>query len=292
MFKFKTTSLLLLLMAAFVTVGYSQEFNDSTILKYRNLSVNAASDSLKFVYIDSLRSEIKQFIVTESSYSHNLDKVPYLGDLRSPDNSFRMITWNVTLRDGTYDYFCFIQMKPVNNDTSIWFELTDHHKSTRRPEYRNLNKDNWYGSLYYSIIPFKKDKKTMYVLLGWEGNNLMSNKKIIECLYFNTKDEPVFGKSLFQTNRINKRRVVFEYSKEAYLMLRYNEKMKSIIFNRLEPSRPELKGIYSFYQPIMIFDAYQYKKGEWVLLEDVNPRNTKSEKEFHDPNDLKAPKKP
>jgi hypothetical protein len=40
----------------------------------------------------------------------------------------------------------------------------------------------------------------------------------------------------------------------------------------------------------MAFDAYQYKKGEWILLENVNPRNKKNNKEFHNPSDLKAPK--
>ena len=69
----------------------------------------------------------------------------------------------------------------------------------------------------------------MYVLLGWEGNNKFSNKKVLECLYFNNKGEPMFGKSVFESNRMNKRRVIFEYSKEAYLMLRYNEKMKKLI---------------------------------------------------------------
>ena len=292
MFKFKLTITVVFLLT-FLNQGLSgQTFNDSTILYYRTQSVNTPSDSGKIIYVDSLRTEIKQFLAAKGSYLHPLNKVPYLGDLRSPDNSFRMITWNVTLKDGTYDYFCFIQMEPTNNDTSIWFELTDHHKTTRRPEYKSLNKDNWYGSLYYSIIPFKKDKTIMYVLLGWEGNTMMSNKKIIDCLYFNSKNEPVFGKSIFQTNRMNKRRVVFEYSKDAYFMLRYNKDMKAIIFNRLEPSRPELKGVYSFYQPVMIFDAYQFKKGEWRLLEDVNPRNTKNDKEFHNPKDLKTPKKP
>lgn len=288
---FKIRAIVILTLVSFFTLNtFGQSEQDSLILHYRKLSVQMPTDSMKYVYIDSLRLQVKEFLGSQNSYVLGLDKVPYLGDLRSPDDAFRMITWNVTLKDGTYDYFCFVQMKPVSNDTSVWFELTDHHKETRRPEYKSLNKDNWYGSLYYSIIPFKKDREMMYALLGWEGNSNYSNKKIIDCMYFNSKDKPMFGKSVFQTSRMNKRRVVFEYSKEAYLMLRYNEEMKAIIFNRLEPSRAELKGVYSFYQPVMIYDAYQYKKGEWILLEGVNPRNTKSNKEFHNPEDLEKPK--
>ncbi|MFT6324256.1 MAG: hypothetical protein ACJAWO_001818 [Halieaceae bacterium] len=263
---------------------------DSAIFQYRNLSVQAQRDSERLVYSDSLRMVVKSFLDSEDSFSTPLNKVPYLGDLYSPDNKFRFITWNISLKDGTYNYICFIQLAPTKNKASIWHELIDHHKTIKRPESRSLRKDMWYGSLYYSIIPFKKDKETYYVLLGWEGNNKYSNKKIIECLYFNNKQEPLFGKTVFNSSRLNKRRVVFEYSKEAYLMLRYNKDSKQIIFNRLAPTIKELEGLYSFYQPTMAFDAYQYKKGEWILLENVNPRNKKNNKEFHNPSDLKAPK--
>lgn len=268
----------------------AQSYNDSLILRYRRLSVSASSDSLKTTYSDSLRTEIKRFLNTDNSYTTPLDKVPYLGDLYSPDNAFRLITWNTTLKDGTYDYYCFMQLNPSKNDGVKWFELNDQHKEIRRAEYRNLNKDNWYGALYYSIVPFKKDKQTMYVLLAWEGHNRFSNKKILETLYFNKKGAPIFGKSVFETDRMDKRRVVFEYSKEAYLMVRYDEKMKQIIFNRLEPTKPDLKGLYQFYQPILLYDAYRYKKGKWKLMEDIQPQNQKNDKEFHNPKDLKQPK--
>jgi hypothetical protein len=270
----------------------AQNFNDSLLIQYRTLSVRAETDSLKYVYSDSLRSEVKSFLNLQQSFNRPLTNIPYLGDIFSPDGAFRMITWNLSLTDGTYDYFCFIQKKQNQEQTTpSWYELLDHHKEIKRPESRSLKKDNWYGALYYGIIPFKKDKEYMYVLLGWEGHNKFSNKKIIECLYFNNKGEPIFGKSVFESDRMNKRRVIFEYSNEAYLMLRYNEKMKQIVFNRLEPSKPELKGIYSFYQPTLKYDSYEYKKGNWVQILDTNPRNEKSNQVFHNPKDLKPPKK-
>jgi len=291
MLKNKWALIITVLVILINNVVTGQSYNDSLIIKFRNLSVISNTDVLKANYSDSLRVQIKVFLESENSFVTPMNKVPYLGDIHSPDDAFRMVTWNISLKDGTYDYYCFIQLAPDKNGNSEWFELIDHHKETRRPEYRSLNSENWYGALYYSIIPFKKDKQTMYVLLGWEGNTKFANKKIIESLYFNKKGEPNFGKSVFETNRMNKRRVVFEYSKEAYMMVRYNEKMKQIIFNRLEPSKPDLKGLYQFYQPILIYDAYKYKKGNWVLLRNVQPQNKKNDKEFHNPKDLKHPKK-
>ena len=268
----------------------SQTSFDSVFTHFRNLSIKGSTDSEKTIYSDSLRNYVKAFFNTENSFNQPLGKIPYMGDVYSPDSKFRIITWNISLKNGSYDYVCFIQTSSTNYNKTNWYELTDQHKTINRPESKSLNKDNWYGSLYYSIIPFKKDKKTHYVILGWEGNNRMSNKKVMECLSFNKKLEPIFNQSVFESTRFSKKRIVFEYSKEAYFMLRYNEKLKQIVFNRLEPIKPELEGIFSFYQPTMLYDAYQLKKGKWTLKEDVNPRNKKNNKEFHNPSDLKRQK--
>ena len=273
-----------------ISIVHAQTEFDSLINHYRKLSISAPVNTEKNMYSDSIRFVVREFLNSEHSFSQPLGKIPYIGDVYSPDGAFRLITWNITLTDGTYDYYCFIQMAPDKNQECIWYELIDHHKNIPRPETKSLNKDKWFGALYYTIIPFKSNKETYYVLLGWEGNNNYSNRKVLECLSFNREKEPVFVKTVFKTERFNKRRVVFEYSKEAYLMLRYNENLEQIIFNRLEPTKPELKGLYNFYQPTMTFDAYELHKGEWVMIQDVNPRNKKNDKEFHNPEDLKRPK--
>lgn len=271
------------LFFGWVTPSFSQDYDISTMSRLR-LEVQKSTElAQRIIKNDSLRNEIISFIKSESSYTQKLEDIKYIGDLKSPDDVFRMITWNISLDDGTYQYFCFIQTKPDKLGDSKWFELKDHHKTTSRPEYKTLNAEKWYGCLYYQIIPFKNNKTTMYVLLGWEGNDKFSNKKVLESLYFNAKNEPMFGKSVFETERMNKRRVIFEYSKEAYMMVRFNEKLKQIVFNRLEPMNPELEGIYSYYTPTLTYDAYELHKGNWIVIKDVNPRNEKSDREYHAP---------
>ena len=39
-----------------------------------------------------------------------------------------------------------------------------------------LSENSWFGALYYKIIPVVKNK-TYYTLLGWDGNDMFSNKK-------------------------------------------------------------------------------------------------------------------
>ncbi len=279
------------LFFAMAGLSYAQTKTDSVFTYFRNKSIQSGTDINKVAYSDSLRFAVKKFLKEPNSFDHPLtDKVQYLGDIFSPDGAFRMITWNISLKNGTYDYVCFIQLAPNSKGESEWHELIDNHKQTRRPESKTLNKSNWFGALYYTIVPFKKDKQTCYLLLGWEGNSRFSNRKIMECMNFNRKGEPVFEKTVFKSGRFNKRRVIFEYSKEAYFMLRYNQKLKLVVFNRLEPSKPELKGLYSYYQPTTTFDAYKLSKGEWVIVEDIDPRNKKDNKLFIDPSKKKQPK--
>ena len=285
-----------LLIICFLIYSFSDLFGQSSltiekISRLRQASINQTSDWDKLATNDSLILEIEEFLNQEGSFKTNLSEVPYLGDLKSPDLTFRIITWNVSMEDGTYKYYCYIQNAQANKNGISWYKLTDKHFEIKRMETRNLDADNWFGCLYYTIIPFKQNKNTLYALLGWEGHNKFSNRKVIECLYFDKNGTPRFGKTVFKDEKITKRRVVFEYSKDAYLLLRYNPDLKSIIFNRLEPMKPELEGLFAFYQPILTYDSFVLKKGNWLLKKDINPTNNKDKKIYNQPKSVKVPKK-
>lgn len=265
-----------------ITSAKGQTFFED-INRLRSAQVTMNNDAQKLETNDSLRLKVEAFLNSENSFETALPPIQFIGDLYAPDGAFRMITWNLSMQNGTYKYYCYIQQKEFPKQ---WIELTDKHPFIQRAEYRSLKHTNWYGALYYHIVPFKYKKQTMYVLLGWEGNNTMSNKKVIECLYFNNNNEPMFGKSIFESDRANKRRVIFEYSKEAYMSLRYNEDMKKIIFNELAPMKPELEGIYAYYMPTASYWGYTYKKDTWELVKDLKPENVKNNKPFF------APKQP
>jgi hypothetical protein len=257
--------------------------------KWRKETLKEISDAEKNSANDSLRHYVEVFLNEKTSFSNPI-KIDFMGDLPSPDGEIRMLTWNLSLSDGTYSYFCYIQKKPFASGNSNWYELNDQHKSVVRPEFKTLKSNQWYGCLYYQIIPVKVNKEIGYTLLGWEGNSPISNKKLIDFVDFNSKGEPVFGKSIFESDNQMKRRVIFEYTKEAYFMLKYDPDEEFIIFNRLEPLKPELEGIYSYYTPIMTYDAYTFKKNKWVLEMDIQPKNPKTNQIYNNPQ--KAPKPP
>ena len=58
--------------------------------------------------------------------------------------------------------------------------LEDSNTLNEHNNNKKLNYKNWYGCLYYDIIPIKVGKEKYYTLLGWDGNNKNTTKKIID----------------------------------------------------------------------------------------------------------------
>lgn len=250
----------------------------SEIHTYRTKVFKCKDESQIMVLNDSLRASVEAFLNEEGTFKLSTDSVPFFGDLYSPDKAFRLLTWDVPFQDGTFTYFCYIQMADGN-----WFELKDQPDHSERAEYKTFKHDDWLGALYYEIIPFDIKKEQMYLLLGWDGRTNMSNRKVIEVLYFDNRGFPRFGKAVLKDGPRPKRRVILEYTEDAYTSLRYHPDKKMVIFDHLEPMRPELEGVYEFYAPVSSFDAYELKSKEWEFQEDVDAREKKSNKQYRDP---------
>ena len=91
-----------------------------------------------------------------------------------------MITWNLPYDDETHKYFCYLQTFAAadkKKKTYQLFKLIDKSEEISSPENKILNKEKWFGALYYQIIPNTYKGKTYYTLLGWIGNNSLTRKK-------------------------------------------------------------------------------------------------------------------
>ena len=287
---------LFFLVVNFQLFSQSAEMNEliDEIKIYRAKTISKKFDSEEIKsFNDSLRARVKEYLSLDKSFNHKLDSVPYLADLYSPDKSFRIITWNIGKEDLTNEYFAFIQKKNVEKKKVNYsvVELIDQSaKQFRTVEYKSFTYKNWYGALYYQIVPFKHKKKDHFVLLGWDGNNKISNKKIIEVLHFDKKGNPRFGAMVFKSEKRVKKRVVIEYTKDATISLRYHPDKKMIIYDHLAPMKPELEGLYEFYAPDLSYDGYRLKSGLWELREAIDIFNDKVEGEkYNDPRLIKEP---
>lgn len=187
-----------------------------------------------------------------------------LGVVMAPDHKFRIFTWNVYLSNGTNRFFGIIQMAPEKNGHCKIFQLNDISFSLKdKDRYVTLYAPQWFGSLYYQIIKCKIKKKEIYTLLALRFNDLFTNQKVIETLYFDENGYPVFGFPVFEYGVNLQKRLIYEYSINAVMSMKYYEDSKMIIFDHLSPSSSMHSGNFKFYGPDFSYDAYKFEKDHW-----------------------------
>ncbi len=279
-------------------ISFSLGFSQKKDTVYRNLDglVTDIKDLQKKVFESKKEAERfeanKEFIKlwyellqNPASMEQDLDSIKGVSCLRSQDKKFRIITWNVFKNDGQQAYFGFIQVnnkkvekhglfRKTTTYTYDVFSLQDKSSTVTSPETFVGEPKKWFGMLYTQLV----DCDGYYTLIGWDGNDNLIQKKFIDVLYFKSDGLPIFGKDVFKIPKKSPKRIMFQYSAEVAMSLKYNDKRGQIIFSHLAPKDegPSMEGMYQYYGPDGSFDAYDRRKGRWVLQEDIDIRNEKS----------------
>ena len=287
------TTCFLYLFSGFNTRAQSTTSLLKEVIRLRQCVIDAKTERMRIVKNDSFKVALSDFLESDSSFSISLEGVPFIGDLYAPDGKVRFILWNLPLDNGTYRYYGFLQTKLEKKGPVQLAQLIDGADSFSRPDFKTLQEDEWYGALYYEIVPFKRNKKTAYALLGWRGVNSALQTKVIDVLTFTRSGSPRFGAPVFKLGIRANKRVIFKHAKEAYMALRYIPKEKSIVYNRLYPKRDDLAGIYEFYFPeIGIFDGLNLKRGNWEEVKDLDIRKPKENRTWNNPERKNLPANP
>lgn len=245
---------------------------EDSLGQYFHLLATEDDDQKKLEINDHILHLFRKALKFEESFYYPFYNLKNVGVIKSDDYNLRIITWNLPYNDRTHKYFGFIQYKK-NNRSYDFFELKDHSEQIKNPEMAVLTPDNWYGALYYKIISNKSKGTEYFTLLGSDLNNLLTKKKIIDILYFNEDDQPVFGNQVFKNKVPPVSRVIFEFNGQANMTLAYDEERDMIVFDHLSPSRPSLKGQYEFYGPDFSYDGLKFERGIWNLYSDIDARN-------------------
>jgi hypothetical protein len=265
-------------------------YNDSLKKIIHNL-YSSTTDSDKHLFNAQLLTTFEHVLKMEDSFTYPFDSIIGIGILNSPDQMLRIFNWNIPLANGTHEYYGFVYVKQIHvrkaglfkkisTETYKIFPLNDVSASVKNADGYISDNNKWYGMLYYTIIPKKvKNKKVYYTLLGWDGNDKFSRKKMIDVLIFNNKGLPQFGAAIFNTSKGVKKRVVFEYDANCTMSLKYNKVKDSIIFDHLSPPQPQLEGQYQYYCTDFTYDGFGFKNGKWNYGEYVNATNEKNEKD-------------
>lgn len=241
-------------------------------------SLRKATTDMDKVQINyAFKDLLNQTLSLPEAFTYSFSQLTTVGFINSPDGTLRIVNWNLEMADKTHRYFCFILHFNTKNEEIEIHELTEGYISLAEYPTDVLSSDSWYGCLYYKIIPFEKGNKTLYTLLGWDGNNEMSAIKLIDVLSF-SNGNPVLGASVFKKSKNETlNRVIFQFNKKAYCSLKYEDEYMRIVFDHLMPESPNLEGLYSYYVPDLSYDSYVLDGNKWVLFEDVVVVNEQSE---------------
>jgi hypothetical protein len=208
---------------------------------------------------------------TKGSFEYPFDSLITISKLAPKDSSFKIFTWQLVVNDDVVRQHGAIQMRTADGSLKL-FPLIDRTDAIQNIEDTITNNFSWIGAVYYKIIEEKSFGNNYYTLLGFDENNLNSNRKVIEVLTF--KDgEPVFGGSFFsfQDNSIIKKsfaRYIMEYKKNAGPRLTYDPELGMIIYEHLISETGEPNKKYT-YIPDGDYEGLKWKDGKWVHIQKV-----------------------
>jgi hypothetical protein len=287
----KSGSLALLLIFSFWLRGQ----RDDTAFRH----IKAAENELKILekgflsHVEKERVETNKKMISvwdkivsdPRMLNYEFDSLHEVSILSPKNKKFKLITWNLNRDDGSHYFFGYLL---VNNSKRIkkgflrhetiqayeYYKLTDVSSTIKNPETFIGTTDKWFGMLYYSMV----ECDGYYTLLGYDPNDKLVRRKFVDVLWFKPDGTPVFGKDVFRFPKKNPRRLMFEYSSEVSMSLKYHEKRDQIVYSHLAPSKegPTLEGLPQYYGPDGTFDALEMKKDKWIIIEDVDVRMEKT----------------
>lgn len=237
---------------------------DSLLNELRAAETNADKSALNAEFTDLM----SKTLIEPGALEYQFTLLKTVGVIDSPDGQVRIVNWNVEKEDFSHTYHCFVLYNDKKKDEVRVTELVDMSFGMPSQPTEVVDHNNWYGALYYKIIPVKRGSKTVYTLLGWDHNSTLSQIKLIDAMYF-TSNSVKFGSPIFKMGSETKKRVFFEHSKKTNMYLNYEEQRQRIMLDHLSPESPSLKAFRSYYVPDMSYDSFEFENKKWVLKEDV-----------------------
>jgi hypothetical protein len=210
-----------------------------------------------YYFIETLKTALQ----IPNSFDYDFDLLKTVSIITSEDDKFRVFTWNLLLDSGKYMYFGAIQMN--NPDSLELYGLYDSSEYNRNVIYGQFDNRHWIGVLIYQIHHYRWKKKDYYITFGWDGQDVKTNRKVIDVLWFDDEGKPNFGEEIFDFDGDLQSRIIFDFNDRAAMLCRYDDHEEAIVFANLVPINPLMKGVYQNYVPDGTYDYLRFEKGVW-----------------------------
>lgn len=240
--------------------------------KHSDTLRNSFNQNKRFAANDSFIESLKLFLEFEDAFDIELDSINTVAFIRSDDRKVRAITWLVADNSGNYKSFGVIQSQFQKKQTEhVWLKerVVTNKKELENREYSD---QEWPGGLIYEIRKHKMKKHDSYIILSFHGLGPRTNRKILDIMYYDEESGWVFGMPVFMRKKKDMDpdyRVVFEYSDQASMTLRFDEKEPIIVFDHLVSPIGNVVESPEFLVPDGTYGCYVIKrKGMFERLED------------------------
>ena len=265
---------ILLLMFSYNMISQENKLENSNekLIEFTRMILNGKNDSIRAEANKQLKEYLISVINTNKSYLYEFENTEHIYILQPKNKKFKIFTWFLPYLDGTFNYFGIIQQCNKRGRKCTTYLLEDKEELKQSSVKTSLNYNEWYGCVYYDIIPVKIGKEKYYTLLGWDGNNLKTSKKIIDVLRIKKKKNPVFGANIFNNNT---QRIIIEYSSQYPISLQYDKKLEYIVFDHLEPIDGVSTNNFSIYATNLSYDIFKKNEFGWKLEKNIYLNNLK-----------------
>lgn len=277
------------LFAVLTLKGNALELNDF-VAQYRALQ-NATSDERKLALSEQLSEAMVDHWTDqelESSASEILGKHMGFASTGTGQDRLAVVSWNVELKNQTQAYGAVVIFRGRKGEQladALQFKRSTALRPTLDTKARYTPKD-WPGAVYYEVLIQHQGSRPVYTLLGWDGADNIRTRKIVETLTISgTKLK--FGVPIISAGRGSTKRYILEYSDQVSAILQWREDLDMIVMDHLSPPSEELEGQTAYYGPDMSYDAFVWKKNQWVLQEDVDVRDPKVQGPWNNPKRLR-----
>lgn len=260
-------------------IGQHITVSDKKILQKKEDSLKIFANQIlygrnvndRFVADSQFTRTFVRALQVKNSFYYPFDSLVSIAKVIPPDSSFKIFTWQLKINEDVVRQHGAIQMKTADGSLKL-FPLIDKTDVIKNLQDTITSNQAWIGALYYKIIEEKAFGKSFYTLLGFDDNNMNSDRKIIEVLTFNN-GKPVFGGSFFSFPNSSNHpksmaRYIMEYKKNASPKLSLDKDMNIIIFEHLVSETGESQKKYT-YIPDGDYEGLKWKDGKWVYIEKV-----------------------
>jgi hypothetical protein len=232
----------------------------------------------RFVADSAFTKMFVRALKIKNSFDYSFDSLITISKLVPSDSTFKIFTWQMVINDNVIRQHGAIQMKTTDGSLKL-FPLIDKSDITINLADTVGNNFGWVGAVYYKIIETQAAGKKYYTLLGYDENNIRSNKKIVEVLTFEN-GQPLFGGNYFASTKTDNpaelfgKRLILEYKKNASPRLVYDTDQNMIIFEHLISETSETQKRYT-YVGDGDYEGLKWQNGKWVYVEKVYTQKTK-----------------